>query len=382
MRTNPVQEEIERRPFHSFCGKDREAVAHMPAARHCNGIKRTSLVVTAQVKPPDASCDGSADAPVRVSRKPPLRTGASALLSPPGQLRRIAAPEAAAFTLLELLAVIGVVLCLAALLAPALASTSHGSKAFQCMNNMRRLMRATLIYAQDNSDFFPPNPDDGNTVPGHDWCAGGAGIGMAHEFDSDILADPHRSLLAPYLGGDVQVFHCPADNRVGRYDGADLAKQGLIVPAARTISISGAVGTVCRTFAFSGGGHSGPPIYPVNGPWLDGMHANMHNHPWRTYGKTSAVLDPGPASLFVLLEEYVLGLNDSCFAFSMASPKWVDFPGIVHDFGCNFAFADGHAELHKWRDPRTRIRALVGQVPVPGSPDWLWLSQRTSARAQ
>ncbi len=61
----------------------------MPAARHCNGIKRTSLVVTAQVKPPDASCDGSADAPVRVSRKPPLRTGASALLSPLARLSLI-----------------------------------------------------------------------------------------------------------------------------------------------------------------------------------------------------------------------------------------------------------------------------------------------------
>jgi prepilin-type processing-associated H-X9-DG protein len=291
-------------------------------------------------------------------------------------------PEPAAFTLIELLAVIGVVLCLAALLTPALAGTRHGSKAFQCMANQRQLMRAMLLYAQDNSDFFPPNPDDGNTVPGHDWCAGQAGIGGAHEFDSDILADPRRSLLAPYLRGHVQVFHCPSDTRVGRYDGADPAKQGLIVPAARTISMSGAVGTVCRTFSFSSAGHSGPPTYPVNGPWLDGNHANMHNRPWRTYGKTSGIIDPSPARLFVLLDENVLGLNDASFAVSMAMPKWVDFPGIAHNFGAVFAFADGHAELHKWTDPRTRINSLAGQVFAPGSPDWLWLSQRTSARAQ
>ncbi len=297
--------------------------------------------------------------------------------------RRIAAPRPTAFTLIELLAVIGVVLCLAALIAPAFASTSQGSKAFQCMNNLRRLMRATLTYAQNNSDFFPPNPDDGNTVPGHEWCPGEAGIGAAQEFDSDILADPHRSLLAPYLGGDVKLFHCPADNRVGRYDGADPAKQGLIVPAARTISMNSAVGTVCRAFWGSSAGHSGPPIYPVNGPWLAGSHGlNWHNHPWRTYGKTSAVTAPAPASLFVLTEENVLGINDACFGFSMSSAEWVDFPGISHDFGCNFAFADGHAELHKWRDPRTRVETSAWIIPAPGSPDWLWLSKRTSAPGQ
>ncbi len=37
---------------------------------------------------------------------------------------------------------------------------------------------AMTMYTHDNHDLFPPNPDDGNTVPGHEWVAGQAGGGM------------------------------------------------------------------------------------------------------------------------------------------------------------------------------------------------------------
>jgi len=34
------------------------------------------------------------------------------------------------------------------------------------------MMMAMTLYTGENNDFFPPNPDDGNTVPGHNWCGG------------------------------------------------------------------------------------------------------------------------------------------------------------------------------------------------------------------
>jgi len=51
----------------------------------------------------------------------------------------------------------------------------------------------------------------------------------------------------------------------------------------------------------------------------------------------------------------------------------------------NFSFADGHAESHKWLDPRTRPRLvpdhnIVGSldgVPCPGNPDVQWIQERT-----
>src|SRR5690348_9169810 len=163
-----------------------------------------------------------------------------------------------AFTLVELLSILAMLAMLSLVVAPSLAGTRNGSKAVRCRNNLRQLMNALLLYTSDNHELFPPNPDDGTTTPGYTWCAGQAGIGGADEFDPDILRDPKRTLVAPYLNGNVSVFHCTADPRVGRYDGAtwypDSALNGTTVPAARNISMSQAVGTVDPAYAI-GAGH-------------------------------------------------------------------------------------------------------------------------------
>jgi len=145
--------------------------------------------------------------------------------------------------------------------------------------------------------------------------------------------------------------------------------------------MNGAVGTVCVSFKNGGGGHSGPPLYPVDGPWLDNTHSHRANQPWRTYGKTSEMVAPTPGKLLVLMDENTLGLNDATFSFGMNTAVWIDFPGVTHEMGCSLAFADGHAEIHKWVDVRTRV-TQANQNPVPGSLDWRWLADRTSARAQ
>src|ERR1035438_3259853 len=65
-----------------------------------------------------------------------------------------------AFTLTELLVVLGTLGTLALVLLPALASTqSSGSKAFQCLNNMRQLGLAGCLYANDNHDRLVTNSD-------------------------------------------------------------------------------------------------------------------------------------------------------------------------------------------------------------------------------
>lgn len=286
----------------------------------------------------------------------------------------------AGFSATDLLVVLGMLALLAVTLAPMRAAPLAKSRAIQCLANLGQLMRAMTLYTADNNGFFPPNPDDGNMTPGHNWCGGVAGPSAPQEFNPDTLSDPSVSLLAPYVGQDVAVFRCTLDPRTGQYTGTDPNKRGTIVPCARSISMNGAVGTICP--AFEGFGHNGRPTLSVNGPWLDNNHNHRRNKPWRTFGRTTDVIGPVPAQLWVLIEEDPASVNDGAFAVGMNQAQWLDWPSSLHDFGGCVGFADGHTELHKWTDVRTRVTSgNVSRLEVPGSNDWLWLSERTSARA-
>ena len=88
-----------------------------------------------------------------------------------------------AFTLIELLVVIAIIAVLAALLMPALASAKESARRTTCLNNLRQLSFAHLIYADDNEGVFFPrtlNPA---------WMTG--------------LLDGYQ---------DVRLLHCPTDD--------------------------------------------------------------------------------------------------------------------------------------------------------------------------
>lgn len=275
------------------------------------------------------------------------------------------------FTLIELLVVIAIIAILAGMLLPALSKAKSKAQGILCMNNGNQMMKALFMYASDFNDYLPPNPDDGNTVPYHNWCPGHAGVGQAQEFNPDILRDPERALLANYTGQDVSIYKCPADKREGIYQGSRPEMKGKRVPAARTFSMSQAVGT--NPYVANG-------KRAVNGPWLDNNHSHTLGREFYTYGKMGDFIKPGPSMTWVLIDEDADSLNDAGFAVGMKRAEWIDWPGTYHNMACGFAFADGHSEVHKWSDPNTKVyNHNVSRKQVPGSPDWAWIAERTSA---
>ena len=110
---------------------------------------------------------------------------------------------------------------------------------------------------------------------------------------------------------------------------------------------------------------------------------------WKTYAKGSDIVSP--TQTWVLVDEHPDSINDAACAVQMAVPgstsaRIIDFPASYHNGACGFAFADGHADIHKWVGSKIKApvhynTSLALNVPAEDSAgDVIWWSENTTVK--
>jgi len=259
-----------------------------------------------------------------------------------------------------LLVVIAILAILASLILPALARGKNKSRQISCLNNIRQLNVAVMLYADDNADSLPYNLGAGEIRQS-------LAKGDKKNWENSVLSwelDPGNTNtllnteagLGEYAGHAARVFRCPSDNALSA-----IQRGAGWVERSRSFSMNAMIGNAGAFLV--GDVNSNNPSY----------------HQFRKFGEFTST-----SEIFIFIEEHPDSINDGYFVNRAAQYAWNDLPASWHLGGANLSFGDGHAEIHRWKNASTQKPAQpdAANLPIALSEaeraDFYWLLKRTS----
>jgi prepilin-type processing-associated H-X9-DG protein len=240
------------------------------------------------------------------------------------------------------------------------------------MNNNRQLALAWRMYNDDNGGKIPyASINTGQAINSPINVAVWTYTEMdftPSSFNWDINVDQGggsangQRPLWPYAGKSPGIFRCPADTSY-------VVVNGQKKPRCRSIAMN-----------LNLGGFGGSPF-----------SGNETIYTKTTDIDLSVAKGLGASKLWVFIDERQDRINWGNYYCDMtgfeSNPSLYEFdedmPGIYHNNGAGFAFADGHAELHHWTDGRTCPPMSNGEIQTlplvqsPNNKDIAWLQDHS-----
>ena len=264
-----------------------------------------------------------------------------------------------AFTLIELLVVIAIIAILAAMLLPSLARAKEKGRGIACINNLKQLTAAWIMYPDDYNDGLVWND---LTPTGSGWVRGILDYNGNNPDNTNtvFLTDSQYAKLAPYSMRAAGIYKCPSDMSTVNIAGTPY-------PRVRSLSLSQTMNS--------------------QNDWLSYLTGARY----RVFRKYTQIGVMGTSQAYVMIDEHPDSINYGDFAVAMndgvpdSRVFMVDVPASYHNGAGGLSFADGHAEVHKWLDERTKqaithVYMSSSVQASPGNRDIRYLSDHASIR--